>query len=128
MATAAALCQHNVRSPRPTSPEVNVNRRSSHGCNAVASLFRVDANIPPAMGTIVPFISDLASASRLRDGWSFTTRELGLADTGRIADAAEELAEAATAYDQPAIFAFRTSRISVSRSIHAGVSVWLDPG
>ena len=64
------------------------------------------------MGTIVPFMSDLAAASRLRDGRSFITRYLGLADTGRIADAAEELAEAATAFDQPAIFAFRTSRIT----------------
>ena len=61
-------------------------------------------------------MSDHFLAPWLRDGGLIAIRDLRFPGTGRIADAAEELAETAAAFDQPAIFAFRTRRIAGTAS------------
>lgn len=62
------------------------------------------ANLFPASD---PFPTPL-----LGDGGLIAVRDFRFPGTGRIADAAEELSETAAAFDQPAIFAFRASRIT----------------
>ena len=57
-------------------------------------------------------MSDHFLAPWLRDGGLIAIRDLRFPGTGRIADAAEELAETAAAFDQPTVFAFRATRIT----------------
>lgn len=55
-------------------------------------------------------MSDPLPAPRLGDGGLTAVRDLRFPGTGRVANAAEELTEAAASFDQPAIFAFRADR------------------
>lgn len=66
------------------------------------------------MGTIVHPMSGPFPASRLDGGGPFCGRNLRFTNTGRIANAAEEPPVSTAALDQPAIFAFRTGRITGS--------------
>jgi hypothetical protein len=59
-------------------------------------------------------VSHPFAAPWLGDGGLIAVRDLRFPGTGRIADAAEELSEAAAAFDQPAIFAVRARRITCS--------------
>lgn len=57
-------------------------------------------------------MSDPFPAPWLGDGGLIAVRDLRFPGTGRITNAAEELSEAAVAFDQPAIFAVRAGRIA----------------
>lgn len=64
------------------------------------------------MGTIVHLGSGHGLASWFDNRWPVLTRNLRLPGAGRVTNAAEELAKAAASFDQPAIFAFRASRVA----------------
>ena len=69
-------------------------------------------------------MSDPLPAPRLGDGGLTAVRDLRFPGAGRVANAAEELAETATAFNQPAIFAVRARRIArTARASHLAGSI-----